>query len=141
MTIRLEFDALVVECGGRFTGRVTRDPDADGVTTDSRARSVRLTLRYRTEGRGDNESKKITVVNFDVETHGGLSVPFSLPVPMGSPISYDGSLMRVIYEVEARVDIKLARDPKIKRLVLVVPEGGGWVYDRPHPLPMQPGEF
>lgn len=136
MSIQLEFDELVAEVGSAITGQVSRTPDADGVTSESRARAVRLTLRLRTEGRGDTDTRTIGTSEFALEGHGGLTASFSLPVPASSPISYDGSLMRVMYEVEARVDIKLARDPKIKRVVLIVPVGGWATYDRPHPLPL-----
>ena len=138
MTVRLDLDDLVAEVGTGFTGRVHREPDADGVTSESRARAIRLMLRLRTEGRGDTDTKPITTCEFDVESHGGLSASFELAVPTGVPISYDGSLIRVIYEIEVRVDIKLARDPKVERLVLVVPRGGKQLYDRPHPLPVSP---
>ncbi len=138
MTIGLELDAWVVECGDRFTGRVSRDADADGVASKSRARSVRLVLRYRTEGRGDTDASDVSNLEFGLEAHGGLNSPFTLSVPASGPVSYDGRTMRVIYEIEARVDIKLARDPKIERPVLVVPQGGLGVYDRPHPLLFDP---
>ena len=138
MSINLELDQMIAECGGRFTGRVSRAADADGVSSKSRARSIRLVLRLRTEGRGDTDKRDVSNLEFDLEAHGALSAPFSLAVPIGGPVSYDGHAMRVIYEIEARVDIKLARDPKVERVVLVVPQGGLGVYDRPHPLPYDP---
>lgn len=138
MTMGLELDDLVCPVGHRFSGRLIRQADADGVTTTSKARAVRLVLRMYTEGRGDVDRSEISSCTFDLEPHGGLSASFSLSVPATSPISYDGTLMRIKYEIEARVDLKLARDDKYARQVLVVPEGGMGVYDRPHPLPLQP---
>ena len=134
----LELDDLVCQVGDRFTGRLIRQADADGVTDSSRARSVRLVLRVYTEGRGDTDRQDLSTANFDLQPHGGLTADFSLAVPQGSPVSYDGTLMRIMYEIEARVDLKLARDEKYARQVLVVPEGGLGVYDRPHPLPLRP---
>ena len=135
MTIQLAFDDLVGEVGGAITGVVSRQADADGVASESRARAVRLVLRLRTEGRGNTDTSDVSNQTFDLEAHGGLSVRFSLAIPRSTPISYDGSLMRVLYEVEARVDVKLARDPKVSYAVLIVPDGGLTVYQRPHPLP------
>ncbi len=132
----LELEDMVCEVGGHFVGRLIRQADADGVSTDSRARSVRLVLRLYTEGRGDVDRVDVSSLRFDLAPHGGLSAEFSLPVPATSPVSYDGTLMRVQYEIEARVDLKLARDEKYGRRVLVVPVGGLGVYDRPHPLPL-----
>lgn len=135
MTLSLDIDDHIAECGGRFTGTVRRDADADGVSSRSRARAVRLVLRYRTEGRGDTDKRDVSNLEFQLEAHGGLSTTFALSVPPDGPVSYDGRMLRVLYEIEARVDVKLARDPKIERAVLVVPKGGLGVYDRPHPLP------
>lgn len=137
MTVGLELDEQVCEVGGRFTGRLIRQADADGISNDSRARSIRLVLRVYTSGRGDTDRRDISTLTFDLEAHGGLNADFSLTVPADSPVSYDGSLMRIMYEIEARIDLKLARDEKYARQVLVVPEGGLGVYDRPHPLPIR----
>lgn len=133
--MQLELDDIVCPIGHHFRGTLTRQPDADGLSSTSKARSVRLVLRMYTEGRGDTDRSEIAGLNFDLQSHGGLSVPFALAVPEGSPISYDGTLIRIKYEIEAKVDLKLARDEKFARQVLVVPEGGMGVYDRPHPLP------
>lgn len=138
MTVGLELDDLVCQLGDRFTGRLTRHADADGVLGDSPARSIQLVLRMYTEGRGDTDRRDVTNQNFDLEAHGGLNATFSLLVPETSPVSYDGTLMRVMYEIEARVDLKFARDEKSAHQVLVIPVGGLGVYDRPHPLPLYP---
>ena len=134
MTMGLELEDLVCPVGHQFVGRLTRQADADGLSSTSRARGVRLVLRVYTEGRGTVDKRDVSTAQFDLESHGGLNASFSLAVPATSPISYDGALMRVKYEIEARVDLKLARDDKYTRQVLVVPEGGMGVYDRPHPL-------
>ena len=141
MTLGVELDSFVEEVGGVFTGRVSRLADADGTSSESKARAVRMELRYWTEGRGDTDNMVISNVEFPIEPHGGLQADFRLAVPQGAPISYDGSLIRVLYEIEARVDLKLARDPKVTRAVLVVPVGGLGTYDRPHPLPVDPSRF
>ena len=96
MTIAIEVDELIVECGGRFTGQVSRDADADGVSSTSKARSVRLVLRFRTEGRGDTDTSDVSSLQFDLEPHGGMSSPFSLAVPASAPVSYDGRTMRIL---------------------------------------------
>jgi len=133
--LTLYLDSPVAEVGGFVAGELHRAPDADGITDDSRARAVRLTLSYHTEGRGDEDSRSAPGLEFALEVHGGLQTRFELAVPGNSPISYDGRLLRVLWTLEARVDLKLARDPKIEASVVVVPRGGVSLYDRPHPLP------
>lgn len=137
MTLELELDSEMCEVGGQLTGRLIRHADADGAVEESRARSIRLGLHMHTAGRGDTDRSEVVSLIFDLEAHGGLHADFVLLVPANVPVSYDGSLMRIMYDVQARVDLKLARDEKFSRPVVVVPEGGLGVYDRPHPLPMR----
>lgn len=135
MTLQLDLDNVVAECGGSFSGRIRRTPDADGESSSSRARAVRIVLRYYTEGRGDRDDRDVSRLEIDLEPHGGLDTGFVLDMAPDVPVSYDGRMLRVLYEIEARVDVKFARDPTVDRSVLVVPRGGLGLYDRPHPLP------
>lgn len=130
MTLQLQLEDHVAEPGGAFAGTVSYAASVRG------ARAIRLTLRFRTEGRGTDDEAVLTEHELALDPSGGLtSTGFVLPVPRIAPISYDGSLIRIIHEVEARLDVKMARDVKVEQRVLVVPVGGIYHYDRPHPLP------
>jgi len=135
--MEIYLDEFVVEVGESLTGRIVRHPDSDGITTTSKVREIRLSLKYETSGRGTTDSSAVSTQNFACDSHGGVNGSFSLSVPGAGPISYDGNLIRVRWQVEARLDVKMARDPKLLADVLVVPRNGFAVYDRPHPLRRQ----
>lgn len=130
--VDLTLTVNVAEVGSSVTGEVQRPPrpidDKDPV------RALRLSLYYETEGLGDQDRHVASSVELPVGDDGVLNSRFELPVPSQGPISYDGRLMRVVWAVEARLDVKLRRDLKVSRPVLVVPLGGLGLYDRPHPL-------
>ena len=126
----------IVEVGGTVSGRLRLAGELDDLASDSnqRVRAVRVSLGYTTEGRGDTDARAITELEFPVDQYGGVEATFDLSVPRQGPISYDGRLIRVRWDVEARVDVKLRRDPTTHIPVLVIPSGGWGLYDRPHPL-------
>jgi len=139
--VQVLVDEDVVEVGGVLTGRLVRQPDTDGILEKSRARSVRLQLRNFTEGRGDTDSTIARETELRIETHGGLDAPFRLEVPHYGPISYDGRLIRVKWELRARLDLKMARDATTTVPVLVLPAGGWAIYDKAHPLKGSSDQF
>ena len=130
----LELDNFFAEPGGRFEGRVML-PGAEGLhpTTD-RIREVRVTLSYATQGRGDSDSRDGPTQTFEVNVDGSLHGTFALDVPAGGPISYDGALIRLVWTIEARTDLRLRIDKKTKVEVAVVPVGGLGLYTVAHPL-------
>lgn len=133
--LEITLDEYVVEVGERLTGRLVRWPDAYGTSSKSKVRKVELSLRYKTVGRGDTNTAAVSTQEFPCDEQGAVNAVISLNVPNAGPISYDGQLIRVQWAVEARLDIKLARDQKQHVDVLVVPRNGFTTYDRPHPLP------
>ena len=134
-TPTLEVDDYFVELGARFEGRVLL-PGTEGLDpTVERIREVRVALRYGTEGRGDSDSWLGPPQVFDVNVDGSLHGRFTLDVPSEAPISYDGSLFRVRWEIEARTDLKMRLDKKSTVDVVVLPVGGHGLYLQPHPLP------
>ena len=111
-------------------------PGAEGIDpTTERIREVRVTLRCETEGRGDRDRWIGPVQAFDVNVDGSLYGQFALDVPPTAPVSYDGSLFRVRWAVEARTDLRQRVDRKTSVEFMVIPAGGLGYYSQPHPLP------
>lgn len=134
LSIRLEHD--IAEVGNSFLCSVKRSP-SDGETNDKtlgQIRAVRIALRMTTEGRGDEDRKDFVTEELEVDEYGMASGDVRLQVPTDAPISYDGALIRVRWNIEARTDIKFGVDQQSSAPVLVVPIGGLGVYTRPHPL-------
>ncbi len=137
--IRVHVDHDLAEPGGAFTGTLRRVPidgtqPVDGAIPIGGARTIRIALHVRTEGRGDVDERTMGEVGVELDRFGSGSTPFSLPVPPDGPISYDGRLIRVIWEIEATTDRRFALDSKATTRVLVVPNGGVGTYQYPHPL-------
>ena len=124
------------ELGGRFRGRLVRAPQLDDRvdTGNSRTRGVRLRLRYRTEGRGSTDRVSVDEATFPADNHGRIDSAFELAVPAQAPVSYDGTLIRVIWEIQVTVDIKHEIDDRGAAPVLVLPTNGYGIYQAPHPL-------
>jgi hypothetical protein len=64
-----------------------------------------LELRWYTEGRGTLDLKSIHSLTLNPEKLAtGLPIPFTLKIPDEGPITYNGSLLRIIWEVRANAD-------------------------------------
>ncbi len=123
------------EIGGVFQGQLIRVGELDDLVDrgQSRTRGIRLQLRYRTEGRGTTFTEIADEGECEADEFGRINATFELQVPRDGPISYDGSLIRVIWEIEVRVDIKRGFDTKDEIPVLVLPTNGWGIYQGPHP--------
>ncbi len=99
----VELAEAVAECGGVVSGVVSWS----GPKTP---RSVSVTLQYKTEGRGSTDSDEASTVDVLADNQGYQQ--FHLDVPSDGPISFDGDLISVIWEVELKLDLKGRRDLK-----------------------------
>lgn len=136
LAIRLEHD--VAEVGSSFLCSVKRSP-SDGESNDKtvgQVRAIRISLRMTTQGRGDTDQEDYATAELEVDEYGMAAGDVRLHIPSNAPISYDGELIRVLWQIEARTDIKFGVDQRSSAPVLVVPIGGVGVYSRPHPLTM-----
>lgn len=135
-TLSITLDVPAVELGGRIQGRVARAGEVDDLFEegDQNVRAVRLRLRYYTEGRGTKVSRVVDETEFPTDEYGRVDTAFDLHVSPAAPISYDGSLIRVLWELEATVDIERRIDRRTEIPILVLPTNGWGLYQRPHPL-------
>ncbi len=126
----------VAEVGSGFHISISRSP-ADGETNDKtfgKARSVRVELRYETDGRGDRDSGKFGSYEVPLDRFGMGSADLFVEIPPDAPISYDGVLMRIQYVLRIRTDLQISIDHGIDLDVVVAPTGGAGTYRYPHPL-------
>lgn len=116
--IQLDLRTPEAETGGTVAGTVSWS--AEGRAPEA----IEVALRYRTEGRGTEDSRRVAEQRHELDAAGFGSLPtisFRLDVPPEGPVSYDGDLIRVIWEVTARLDIPWARDEKHEVAVWVGP--------------------
>lgn len=126
----------VAEVSGAFHITVSRSP-ADGASNEAqmgKVRGLRVHLEYETEGRGDRDSREYSETTVPIDRFGMGRADITLEVPFNAPISYDGHLLRVKYEIVVVTDRQRAFDYALKIPVVVAPVGGASTYQRPHPL-------
>lgn len=121
-TLAIELDTDVVECGDVVTGVVRWGP------LDDVPRRTVVKLRYRTEGRGDTDSDVADTLKFPGAAGGVESV--ELRVPAEGPMSVNGVLITVLWEVELSLDVARRRDPSTSVAITVLPRGGSAVWAR-----------
>lgn len=115
--IRIQMANEQVEVGAAVKGQVTWSPDGD-----AKPRGLRVTLVWRTEGKGNKKEGTCDAAErTDIAPGSTVTLPFEFQVPIEGPVSYDGKLMRIIWEIVARVDLPFARDEMEKREIRVVP--------------------
>lgn len=105
--------------GGRVTGQVTWTPESA-----RQPRGIKVMLRWRTEGRGSVDQRVVaeTIVPAGQAVAGlPMQVPFDLPLPPDGPVSYNGQLIRVIWEVRVEIDEAWAINEKFHAPLVVVP--------------------
>lgn len=112
----VELDTDVAECGDVVSGRVSWGP------VDKTPRQVVVELIYETSGRGDTDSEAVS--EHVVAGADSGETRFTLSVPDDGPITFDGSLIRVAWRVEAKLDQAMQRDQRGSTAVTVLPAGG-----------------
>lgn len=115
--IRIQIPSEQVEVGSALKGQVTWTPEKE-----SKPRGLRVTLGWRTEGRGNTkEGTCDETERTDIAPGSTVTLPFEFHVPIDEPVSYDGKLMKIIWEITVQVDLPFARDEIEKREIRVVP--------------------
>ena len=67
-----------------------------------------ISIRWYTEGRGMRNNQTVQEFFFDPNqliSSQRLGTPFSLDIPYDAPITYNGFLIRVIWELEVLIDM------------------------------------
>ncbi len=112
--IAVNLTQLVLEVGEMLEGEIVWSSEKQ-----KKIEKVNLSVGWRTEGRGDIEKGKVQELDI-------FNVPafFKVQIPIKGPVSYDGQLIRIIWEVS--LDIKYHglfnnEEKKIKEVFRVMP--------------------
>ncbi|MFM1841715.1 MAG: hypothetical protein RLZZ490_448 [Cyanobacteriota bacterium] len=79
-----------------FPGQMVRGDCYWQAPEETRSCSAKLSIGWRTEGRGDVEHNWFTQTITLVPQ---MAVPFEWEIPLNVPLSYDGELIRILWEV------------------------------------------
>ncbi|MEB3229082.1 MAG: hypothetical protein VKJ27_11945 [Synechocystis sp.] len=89
LTIELNQDSF-------FPGQMLRGECHWSAPPETRSCPAKLSLGWRTEGRGDVDHDWYTQTMTLVPQ---MAVPFEWEIPAKAPLSYDGELIRILWEV------------------------------------------
>ena len=79
-----------LEVGSELKGSCIWTPD-----TQDKDKPLKLTIGWRTEGRGDVDKE----ILHETELKASERTYFKCKIPIAGPISYDGQLLRIIWEI------------------------------------------
>ena len=101
--IEIQLDQTSISVGDELSGSFIWQP-----TNNKNPRNAKISIRWYTEGRGSRDSQTVNQIKMDsitISSSQGEPIPFGMEVPYQSPITYNGSLLRVIWELEVRVGV------------------------------------
>ena len=96
-----------VPVGARVCGTFVWRGDAKAL------RALTVIVGWRTQGRGEIDWRVVRRARRKVEAGAGsaIALRFELEIPAEGPISYEGNLFAVVWEVAVLADIAWGRDP------------------------------
>lgn len=104
--IRIEMRATEIRAGETLSGQAIWSSDK-GKTP----RKVAVTVQWVVAGKGAKYEHVVgDAVEEDIGSKSQVVVPFELEVPALGPLSYEGKLFRISWEVTARADLPFAID-------------------------------
>lgn len=119
LNVQLQCEDL--EVGETLHGVMTWVPEKDGSV-----KGITMSFGWRTEGRGDTTSGRVSTTALaggPVKAGQAVRCPFALPVPVLAPPTYDGNILRIIWELNIAIDIPWATDARTSVPVLVLSYG------------------
>jgi hypothetical protein len=81
-------------------------------------RKLEVLCRWRVEGQG-RKREEIIDLEIDVAPQAQAAIPFTFEIPQEGPLSYDGKLFRIVWEIVGRADLPMARDQEEVRSFVV----------------------
>jgi hypothetical protein len=115
---RWEGEVPVFRPGSMLEGRVEILPERD-----IRCRHLWIRATWHTEGRGNRDYERVAtedVFQGTLRARMPASFPFRLQLP-SSPWSYEGHLLRIVWEVEVDVDIPWAINLRHREPFILAP--------------------
>lgn len=104
--IDINLEQTEVEAGGNLAGTlIWQNPE------NRTPKAASVSIHWYTEGRGTRNYKAAREISLDPEqlmSAKEREIPFSLEIPEDGPISYNGSLIRVIWELEVSISLSVS---------------------------------
>ena len=116
----IEFSQSEVATGARVKGNVK------WTSGGKPPQALVIVLAWRTEGPGETDSRVLQQVRHELApaTAGSVTRSFDFEIPADGPVSYDGTLLRSLWEVAVLADIPWALDEFEHASFRVLPRRG-----------------
>ena len=117
--LTIQLDNMTFTVGGRVSGSALWTPN-----TTVTPRQIRVSAIWKTEGRGDKSTGTADELRLEPGPQGftpPVTIPFALYLPADGPISYDGKILRIMWQIVARIDLPWAKDEIAEQPFRVVP--------------------
>lgn len=88
--INIYLDKDTIEVGTKLSGSCLWTP-----ASKEEKKTLKLFIGWRTEGRGDIDKETI----YETEIQPSSRAYFNCQIPITGPVSYDGELLRIIWEI------------------------------------------
>ncbi len=112
--IRIELAADSILNGDHVRGQAHWNSDG------KEARKLEVLCRWRVEGKG-RRREEIVDLEIDVAPGARVTIPFDFEIPLLGPLSYDGKLFRIVWEIVVRADLPRALDQEEAKSFTVRP--------------------
>jgi hypothetical protein len=114
--IRIEMKNDAVAVGERVAGQVVWSSQGG-----KQPRKIEVFCRWRLEGKQKAETLVDSATEEQIESRSQVVLPFDFEVPFVDPVSYDGKLFRIIWEIVATADLPFAKDEVETKVITVTP--------------------
>lgn len=118
--IQIVTDRTTLEVGEQISGQAIWTPDRP-----VSPREIRVFAGWRTEGRGDRSNGKAGELRYPPGPNGfppPVQLEFAFTIPPTGPVSYDGKLIRILWEIVVQIDLPMASDELMQLPFLVLPK-------------------
>lgn len=103
--IRIELKQTELRAGETLTGRVVWNADGG-----KQPRKIDVAVRWIMSGKGERREIAVHQASeADVASKAQIVMPLSVEIPFG-PLTYEGKLFKIAWEVQARADLPFAID-------------------------------
>lgn len=114
--IGVRLTSAEVQTGEVVTGEAVWNSEGD-----KKPRRLEVVCRWRIEGKVKNEEEVGRAEEVEIGARSQAAVRFEFRIPFYGPLTYDGRLFRVVWEIIARADIAFARDEVDTKVFTVKP--------------------
>ncbi len=114
--IRVDLTTNAFALGDRVKGKAVWN--AGGT---KHPRKIEVMCRWRIEGKKKEDSVIDVRTEERTESRSEIVIPFDFEIPFDEPVTYDGKLFRIIWEIVARADMPFASDEIDAKVITVKP--------------------